>query len=79
MSIANTSSLQLKDGKGLANVPIFRRRGWPGLAEWGCVLLRRQLNPAQPIQVHGRPVNTPVVCLSKGHRARPSSPVVDPQ
>jgi len=30
MSIANTSSLQ----KGLANVSIFRRDGWPNLAEW---------------------------------------------
>jgi len=29
-SIANTSSL-----KGLANVSIFRRNGWPNLAEWG--------------------------------------------
>ena len=35
MSIANTSSLQLKTGKGLANVSIFRRDGWPSLAEWG--------------------------------------------
>ena len=35
MSIANTSSLQLKAGKGLANVSIFRRDGWPSLAEWG--------------------------------------------
>ena len=32
---ANTYSLQLKVGKGLANVPIFRRDGWPSLAEWG--------------------------------------------
>jgi len=35
MSIANISSLQLKAGKGLANVPIFRCDGWPSLAEWG--------------------------------------------
>jgi len=35
MSIANISSLQLKAGKGPANVPIFRRDGWPSLAEWG--------------------------------------------
>jgi len=27
-------SLQLKAGKRLANVPIFRRDGWPSLAEW---------------------------------------------
>ena len=33
MSIAHTYSLQLKAGKGLANVPIFRRYGWPSLAE----------------------------------------------
>jgi len=31
MSIANTSSLQLKAGKDFANVPIFRRDGWPSL------------------------------------------------
>jgi len=34
MSIVNTSSLQLKARKGLANLPIFRRNGWPSLAEW---------------------------------------------
>jgi len=34
MSIAITSSLQ-NAGKGLASVPIFRRDGWPNLAEWG--------------------------------------------
>ena len=35
LSIANSSSLQLKAGKGPANVPMFRRDGWPSLAEWG--------------------------------------------
>jgi len=33
MSIANISSLQLNAGKGLAKVSIFRRDGWPNLAE----------------------------------------------
>jgi len=33
VSIANTYSLQLKVGKGPANVPIFRRNGWPSLAK----------------------------------------------
>jgi len=44
MSIANTYSLQLKAGNGPANVPIFRRDGWPSLAEWG---------PCTPIGYHG--------------------------
>ena len=33
--VANSTTLQLNAGKGLANVSIFRRDGWPNLAEWG--------------------------------------------
>jgi len=37
-NIASTYSLQSPVGKGPANVPDFRRSGWPGLAVWGRVL-----------------------------------------
>jgi len=37
MSIASAYSVQLSAGKSPANMPFFRRDGWPGLAERGHV------------------------------------------